>query len=38
VGFTIGPLVGTKRCNLYSGDVSTTMNVSKNTFLLASRI
>ena len=38
VGFTIGPLVGTKRCNLYSGDVSTTMNVGKNTFLLASRI
>jgi hypothetical protein len=38
VGFTIGPLIGTKRCNLYSGDVSTTSDVDKNTYLLVSRI
>ena len=38
VGFTIGPLIGTKRCNLYSGDVSTTSDEGKNTYLLVSRI
>ena len=38
VGFTIGPLTGTKRCNLYSGDVSTTSDVGKKTYLLVSRI
>jgi hypothetical protein len=35
VGFTIGPLIGTKRCNLYSGDVSTTTDLGKNTHLLS---
>jgi len=38
VGFTIGPLIGTKRCKLYSGDVSTTSDEGKNTYLLVSRI
>ena len=37
VGFTIGPLIGTKSCNLYSGDVSTTSDMGKNTYLLVSR-
>ena len=35
VGFSIGPLIGTKRCILYSGDVSTTTNIGKNTHLLS---
>jgi hypothetical protein len=37
VGFTIGPLIGTKKCFLYSGDVSTTMDLAKNTYLLSNR-
>jgi hypothetical protein len=35
VGFSIGPQTGTKRCILYSGDVSTTLDMSKNTHLLS---
>jgi hypothetical protein len=36
VGFSIGPLVGTKRCILYSGmDVSTSFDMNKNTHLLS---
>ena len=35
VGFSIGPLTGTKRCILYSGDVSTTLDMSKHTHLLS---
>jgi hypothetical protein len=35
VGFSIGPTVGTKRCILYSGDVSTTLDIGKHTHLLS---
>jgi hypothetical protein len=35
VGFSIGPIVGTKRCILYSGDVSTTLDIGKHTHLLS---
>src|SRR6056300_1429006 len=35
VGFSIGPTVGTKRCILYSGDVSTTFDIGKHTHLLS---
>ena len=35
VGFSIGPLTGTKRCILYSGDVSTTLDIGKHTHLLS---
>ena len=35
VGFNIGPLIGTKRCVLYSGDVSTVNSLNDNTHLLS---
>ena len=35
VGFSIGPLTGTKRCILYSGDVSTVNSLNVNTHLLS---
>lgn len=35
VGFNIGPLIGTKQCVLYSGDVSTSFAANKNTHLLS---
>jgi cobalamin biosynthesis protein CobT len=35
VGFNIGPIIGTKRCVLYSGDVSTVNSLNDNTHLLS---
>ena len=35
VGFSIGPLIGTKRCILYSGNVTTKADMGENSHLLS---
>ena len=35
VGFSIGPLIGTKRCILYSGNVTTKTDMGENSHLLS---